>query len=72
MGGSWQVKGGRLVGGPFMSTMMYCQSVTGDDSLMAQERALADLLAAKPTLDLRGKRLVLRSLGHSLELVRMP
>lgn len=72
MGGTWQIKGGRLVGGPFMSTMMYCQSVPGDDSLMAQERALADLLAARPTLDLRGKRLVLRSLGHSLELVRVP
>lgn len=72
LGGDWQIKDGKLVGGPFMSTMMYCQSVKGDDSLMDQERALSALLSATPTIDLKGRRLVLRSLGHSAELVRQP
>lgn len=70
LGGAWRIKDGRLLGGPFMSTMMYCRSAQGDDSVMAQERALSDLLAGKPTIEIKGKRLWLRSLGHSVELVR--
>lgn len=65
LGGDWRIEDGKLVGGPFVSTMMYCEG------LMDQERALSDLLAGTPTLDLKGNRLVLRSLGHSAELVRV-
>lgn len=71
MGGTWQIRQGKLVGGPFVSTMMYCQGIDGDNSLMDQERALSDLLSGKASIDLKGKRLTLRSLGHSAELVRV-
>ncbi len=66
MGGSWRIVGGKLVGGPYVSTMMYCEG------LMEQERALSALLAGKPGVDLTGNKLVLRALGHSAELVRAP
>ena len=66
MGGSWRIVGGKLVGGPYVSTMMYCEG------LMDQERALSALLAGKPGVDLKGNRLVLRALGHTAELVRVP
>lgn len=72
LGGTWRIRQGKLVGGPFVSTMMYCQSLDGDDSLMKQERALSDLLSGTPSIDLTGRKLTLRSLGHSVELVRAP
>lgn len=70
LGGTWRIRQGKLVGGPFVSTMMYCQSINGDDNLMAQERALSALLSATPSIDLTRGKLTLRSLGHSAELVR--
>jgi heat shock protein HslJ len=64
MGGSWKLEGNRLSGGPFMSTMMYC------DGLMEQERALSQLLEAKPEVLRDGNQLTLRSASHSAVLVR--
>ena len=64
MGGAWKLDGNRLTGGPFMSTMMYC------DGLMDQERALSQLLEGKPEVLRDGDRLTLRSASHSAVLVR--
>lgn len=64
LGGEYTIKDGRLMTGPFMSTMMYC------DGLMEQERALSQLLEAKPSHTLTGNRLVLQGGGHKAELVR--
>lgn len=66
MGGTWRLDGGRLAGGPYASTMMYC------DGLMEQERALSALLEAQPAVTLDGDMLTLRSDGHSLVARRMP
>ena len=64
MGGAWQIRQGKLTGGPFASTMMYCEG------LMEQERALGAVLSGKSSIDLKGQRLTLRALGHSAELVK--
>ena len=48
-----------------MSTMMYCEG------LMEQERALADLLGAKPSLDVTRGTLTLRSKDHVIEARRV-
>lgn len=64
-GGTWVIKQGKLVGGPYMSTMMYCEG------LMDQERALADLLGAKPTVDVTRGTLTLRSKTHVIEARRV-
>lgn len=64
MGGDWRIERGRLVGGPYASTMMYC------DGLMEQERAVGDLLGEKPTVAVSGDRLTLTSANHRVELVR--
>lgn len=64
MGGTWKLDGSRLTGGPFMSTMMYC------DGLMEQERALSQLLEGKPEVLRDGNQLTLRSASHSAVLVR--
>lgn len=64
MGGSWTMQGDRLIGGPYASTMMYC------DGLMEQERAIGDLLSEKPTVAGAQDRLTLTSANHKLELVR--
>ncbi|MDP3906953.1 META domain-containing protein [Novosphingobium sp.] len=64
-GGTWRIEQGKLVGGPYMSTMMYC------DGLMEQERALADLLGAKPSVDVTGGTLTLRSKDHVIEARRV-
>jgi heat shock protein HslJ len=63
MGGDLQVKGGKLVVGAVVSTMMYC------DGLMEQERAVSELLSADPTYRIENGRLVLRAAAHSAELV---
>lgn len=64
-GGTWQIEQGKLVGGPYMSTMMYCEG------LMEQERALADLLGAKPSVDVTRGTLTLRSKNHVIEARRI-
>jgi heat shock protein HslJ len=64
LGGAWEAKGGRLVTGPFISTMMYC------DGLIEQERALGALFEAKPSYALQGDRLTLEGGGHRAELHR--
>lgn len=64
-GGTWVIEQGKLVGGPYMSTMMYCEG------LMEQERALADLLGAKPSLDVTRGTLTLRSKDHVIEARRV-
>jgi heat shock protein HslJ len=64
MGGTWRIEGGQLVGGPYASTMMYC------DGLMEQERAVGELLSEKPKVTVTGNRLTLTSAAHKAELVR--
>jgi heat shock protein HslJ len=63
MGGDLQIKGGKLVVGAVVSTMMYC------DGLMDQERAVSELLSADPEYRIEDGRLLLRGAAHSAELV---
>lgn len=63
LGGTWQIRQGRLHGGPFLSTMMYCEG------LMEDERAMADVLGGKPRIDVTGGILTLR-LGKQVILAR--
>lgn len=58
LGGPWKISKGQLEGGPFMSTMMYCEG------LMEQERAMADVLGGKSRIDLAGQTLTLRNGKH--------
>lgn len=64
LGGDLRIKSGRLVTGPMISTMMYC------DGLMEQERAISELLEADPKFRVAGKKLVLDSGAHRAELKR--
>lgn len=64
MGGNWSMDGDTLIGGPYASTMMFCEG------LMEQERAIGQLLEEKPTVALAGNRLTLTSATHKAELVR--
>ncbi len=64
MGGTWRLDGDRLVGGPYMSTRMFCEGV------MEQESAVGALLAANPTVVVAGDRMTLTAPGHSAELRR--
>lgn len=64
MGGTWRLDGDRLVGGPYMSTKMFCEGV------MEQESAVGALLAANPTVVISGDRMRLTAPGHSAELRR--
>lgn len=64
IGGDWTIDRGRIAGGPYVSTKMFCEG------LMKQEAALAALLAEKPEADVAGKRLTLRGEAHSAVLVR--
>lgn len=66
MGGNWRVENGRLIAGPLMQTEMYCEGQVWD-----QEQAVGALLAAAPVLEHLEDRLVLKSSGHSAELVRI-
>jgi len=61
LGGEWALEAGRLIGGPYMSTQMFC------DGLMEQERALAALLAEKPQVAMQGDVLVLAGETHRAE-----
>lgn len=63
MGGDLQIKGGKLVIGAMVSTMMYC------DGLMEQERAVSELLSADPDYQFEQGRLMLRAGARSAELV---
>lgn len=65
LGGDLRIEQGRLVTGPIISTQMYC------DGLMDQERAVAELLQAKPRFVIEGDRMVIHSDQHKAELVRM-
>jgi heat shock protein HslJ len=63
MGGDLQIKGGKLVVGAVVSTMMFCEG------LMEQERAVSELLSADPDYRIEQGRLVLRAGVRSAELV---
>ena len=65
MGGSVTIEPGRLITGPFMSTMMYC------DGLMDQERAVSQLLSGSPRYSVKNNRLFLRTDKHLAELKRV-
>lgn len=64
LGGTWRIDKGQLIGGPYVSTMMFC------DGLMEQERALAALLEGKPAIHRDGSRLTLTSASHKAELIK--
>lgn len=64
LGGEWQVRGNRIVSGPWISTQMYC------DGVMEQEQAVASLFGANPNFELSGNRLTLIGGGHTLVLTR--
>jgi heat shock protein HslJ len=64
VGGNWTLRDGRIAGGPYMATQMYCEG------RMEQERAVAGLLEEQPSVSVAGDRLVLRSATHSAELQR--
>lgn len=64
LGGDWEARDGRLITGPFVSTMMFC------DGLMEQERALGALFEAKPSYAVTAARLTLTGGGHTVELRR--
>lgn len=62
LGADAKMERGRLITGPVISTQMFCEGV------MEQERAVSALLAAKPTITVRGTTMTLRGGGHSAEL----
>ena len=64
LGGDWKIRKGRLEGGPFMATMMYCEG------LMEQERVLADVLGGKARIDVTGRTLTLKSGKHVIVATR--
>jgi len=64
LGGSWEAKDGKLITGPFVSTMMFCEG------LMEDERALSQLFNAKPSYTASDARLTLTGGGHTVELRR--
>ena len=66
IGGPWQVEQNRLIAGPLASTEMYCVGPVGE-----QEKALAALLVAAPTIALGDGELVLRSSRHTIRLERI-
>ena len=66
LGGNWRIESGRLIGGPFVSTMMFCEGV------MEQERAMADLLGSRPSVSIDRNVLRLNGGGHRLEARRVP
>ena len=64
MGGDLTIEPDRLVTGPIISTMMYC------DGVMEQEKAISALLGASPQYRVEGDTLTLTALGHSAKLAR--
>jgi heat shock protein HslJ len=65
MGGSVKIEPGRLITGPFMSTMMYCEG------LMEQERAVSQLLSGSPRYSVKNDRLFLQTDKHLAALKRV-
>ena len=64
MGGDLTIEPDRLVTGPIISTMMYC------DGVMEQEKAVSALLGASPQYKVDGDTLTLTAPGHSAKLAR--
>ena len=64
MGGDLTIEPGRLVTGPIISTMMFC------DGVMEQEKAVSALLGASPQYKVEGDTLTLTAPGHSAKLAR--
>ncbi len=64
MGGSVKIEPDRLITGPFMSTMMYCEG------LMEQESAVSQLLSGSPRYSVKDNRLYLQTDKHLAELKR--
>jgi heat shock protein HslJ len=64
MGGDLTIEPERLVTGPIISTMMYC------DGVMEQEKAVSALLGASPHYKVEGDTLTLTAPGHSAKLAR--
>lgn len=62
LGGDLRIEGNRLMAGPLISTMMYC------DGVMEQERAVSELLAANPEFRFEDGRLLLSDGKHIAEL----
>ena len=65
MGGDLTIEPGRLMTGPIISTMMFC------DGVMEQEKAVSALLGASPQYKVEGDSLTLTAPGHSAKLARM-
>jgi heat shock protein HslJ len=65
MGGPWRIEKDRLVAGPLVQTEKACAGATG-----TQEQAAGALLVAAPEIRIDGRRMELRSFGHSAELER--
>ncbi len=66
MSGPWRIEKTRLIAGPLMQTKMFCAGPVGE-----QEMAASALLVAGPAVEQDGKRLTLRSSGHSVVLERI-
>lgn len=66
IGGPWRIEENRLIAGPLESTERYCAG-----PLWEQEKAVASLLVAAPTIAYEGGDLVLRSSRHSARLTRV-
>ena len=64
MGGDLTIEPTRLVTGPFISTIMFC------DGVMEQEKAVSALLGASPAYKVEGDTLTLTAPGHSAKLAR--
>ena len=64
MGSNLTITPNRLMIGPIISTMMFC------DGVMEQEKAVKALLGASPTYKVEGDSLTLTAPGHSAKLAR--
>ena len=64
MGSELTITPERLMVGPIISTMMFC------DGVMEQEKAVKALLSASPTYKVEGDSLTLTAPGHSARLVQ--
>ncbi|MFS0848863.1 META domain-containing protein [Novosphingobium panipatense] len=64
--GPWRLEQNRLLAGPFAQSDAPCSKTSWE-----QGNALGALLVAAPTVTAEGSRIVLRSSGHTAELVRV-
>ncbi len=65
LGGDLKIKRDRLITGPIIGTMMYC------DGVMVQERQVGELLRQTPRYSVNGDKLTLTGTGHSAALTRL-